>query len=87
MVGKFSNYANAIKLEKMNPTEYTCHTFEPNYNNLNRVGLFIVESDLRKVENALNEIRNLKVRLCIILSIRLFLFIVLIYQVIIPQHT
>lgn len=60
MVGTFSNYKNAVKLEKMNPTKYTCHIFEPNYNNLNRVGLFIDELDLRKAENALNEIRNMQ---------------------------
>lgn len=60
MVGTFNNYKNAVKLQKMNPTQYTCHIFEPNYNDLNRVGLFISEGDLRKAENALLEIRNMQ---------------------------
>jgi len=60
MVGTFSDYKNAIKLQKMNPTEYTCHIFEPNYNDLNRVGLFISEKDERKAKNALTEIRNMQ---------------------------
>lgn len=60
MVGTFSNYKNAMKLQKMNPTEYTCHIFEPNYKNLNRVGLFIDDLNLRKAENALIEIRNMQ---------------------------
>jgi len=59
MVGSFSNYKNAIKLQKMNPTEFTCHIFEPNYNDLNRVGLFISKDKFRDAQNALKEIKNM----------------------------
>ncbi len=60
MVGSFANYKNAIKLQKMNPTDFTCHFFEPNYNDLNRVGLFISANNERKAQNALKEIKNMQ---------------------------
>lgn len=60
MVGSFGVYQNAIKLQEMNMTEYVCYLFEPNYEEINRVGLYISETDLRKTENALTEIRNMQ---------------------------
>ena len=60
MVGSFSIYDNARRLEKSNPTDFVCYIFEPNYNDLNRVGLYISEDDLRKTDNALKEIRNMQ---------------------------
>ncbi len=60
MVGSFGLYQNALKLQEMNMSEYVCYIFEPNYEEINRVGLFISETDLRKTENALTEIKNLQ---------------------------
>lgn len=60
MVGSFIEYKNARKLEKMNPTNYVCYIFEPNYKAFNRVGLFISKDDLKKTQNALVEIKNMQ---------------------------
>ena len=60
MVGSFSEFKNAEKLQKMNPTDYKCYIFELNYKMINRVGLYISEKDMKKAENALVEIRNMQ---------------------------
>lgn len=59
MMGSFSSYKNAIKLQDMNMTDFPCHVFEPNENNMNRVGLYISESNFSVAENILSEIRNM----------------------------
>lgn len=61
MVGSFSVYQNAMNLQNNNPTQLSCYIFEPTSNNeLNRVGLFVSETNLMKSEKVLSKIKMMQ---------------------------
>jgi len=60
MVGSFSVYKNALTLQNNNPTQLACYIFEPNGNDLNRVGLFVSETDLQKAKKVLSKVKMMQ---------------------------
>lgn len=60
MVGSFSVYQNAINLQSKNPTQLKCYIFDTDENNLNRVGLFVSNTDLNKAKMVLSKVKMMQ---------------------------
>lgn len=60
LVGSFKNYDNALKLQNKNPTDFKCYIFEPNENDMQRVGLYVSSNNLEEAKMKLNKIKEMQ---------------------------